>query len=1133
MAAADYYDDVQKVYVAYYGRPADREGLLYWADKLDAANGNLSEIIDSFGNSAEATTLFGGLTVEQMVSAIYTQLFNRLPDPEGLDFYSQGIMNGTFTLASVMLDVLNGAKNADIAIINAKLTAADAFTDTFFDGVNDTEEVLAYSGDDAAALAREWLAPVIDATTATTAEGEIATVLDEMGGATTGETLVLTDSVDNVVIAAGNTVDTVIGVVDPGTGTYSVGDNIDGNGHTILKLAIADDGANSFASVKDIATVQLINAATGTASFEAGGWSNIGEIVMDSGTAGGAAAFTNLEAGVDLLISVDGTLEANYTDGEMVSLQADKGDSLSLIDGDLAITAAEGNSAYVQITGTSDLTVGTVSIDAADSTTVSVDLTSSADLVVGDITVTGGDSASMSIDAIASGDLTLGDVMATIGSGTSASFWLEATSSGDMTVGDITIEGGASASASVDLYNEGGSITVGNVVMSIDPDATATSGYLGFFVENNTATGDVTIGDITMSVGASQQLSVSVSNSGTSGDSLGSLTVGDLDLTVGNDSTGSLFIEQSTTVTAGTETMGGLTVGAMELTLGADATFEVDIESYVWGASATADAQGAVSVGDANVTLGIGASLDYSISVENTASGDIGEVTIGNVTIDADDGASIDWYNYVFAWTGDVASVTVGDLDVTLGVDASLSYTSEVTGENIGDVVIGDVNLLVGKSGYVTMEYTVSATTDIASVTVGDVNVELGASATVTSFSYDITAGGDIGTVAFGDLTVAVGASADFDDYSITVDAGGSVDSVTIGNVEATVGSNGSFSYDLAVSGDDGVSEVTLGDFTLVADGASSLSIDLSVSALSGDVGTVTVGDLDLTATDATIYFEVNVTASGDAGTIEIGNIDITVTDSASVSISIDSNVAATDANVHIAGFALNGTELTAANFVLNIGETFTGDVTIDNITVAVSATVAGLFDLSDILTDVSTTGAVTLGTVDYSDYALTGTSSTGAVIDVSGYAGDIVVIGSALDDIITDNDETNTLTGGDGADTFSFVNMDANGSGLTLAAADVITDFEHAVDIIELDIDAGTFSADTYFEGSAASFSAFLTLAETQMTSSPEDNLVAVQVGSDVYVAVDMDGGDEVDTVIVLTGVTTSSLNFADFAFV
>jgi hypothetical protein len=277
-----------------------------------------------------------------------------------------------------------------------------------------------------------------------------------------------------------------------------------------------------------------------------------------------------------------------------------------------------------------------------------------------------------------------------------------------------------------------------------------------------------------------------------------------------------------------------------------------------------------------------------------------------------------------------------------------------------------------------------------------------------------------------------------------------------------------------------------------------------------------------------TVSLDVDA-AAGELGSLVLGDIDLSSSLSSSVDVNILTTAALlTDADITIDAFTLRG----SGAYQFDVGfATYTGDITINNLVVDVTATATGVYDISDLLVGVLTTGDLTLGTVDYSGYSYTG-GSTGVDIDVSGYLGDIVVIGSDQDDTITDNTETNTLTGNDGADVFSFVYVDADGVGLSLAAADVITDFVHGEDVIELDTTAAS-TADAYYEGTATTFAEFKTLAETQMTSSPEDNVVAVQVGSDVYVAVDMDDNDEIDTVIVLTGVSTSSLNFADFAFV
>ena len=77
MANAAYTDTVQKVYIAYYGRAADPVGLAYWENQLTANNGDLASIMNSFGTSPEATTLFGSLTNTIKVNKLYTQIFGR------------------------------------------------------------------------------------------------------------------------------------------------------------------------------------------------------------------------------------------------------------------------------------------------------------------------------------------------------------------------------------------------------------------------------------------------------------------------------------------------------------------------------------------------------------------------------------------------------------------------------------------------------------------------------------------------------------------------------------------------------------------------------------------------------------------------------------------------------------------------------------------------------------------------------------------------------------------------------------------------------------------------------------------------------------------------------------------------
>ena len=158
-----YIDTVQKIFIGYYQRPADPEGLLYWAAKLDARAGNLNEIIEAFGNSAESQALYGTITssnISTVVTNIYSTLFGRSPDTAGLNYYVNGFNSGQFTAATIMLNVLNGAQNEDLLSVNNKLTAANLFTKTIDPELDGTDFQTTYSGNADAQKARDFLSTI-------------------------------------------------------------------------------------------------------------------------------------------------------------------------------------------------------------------------------------------------------------------------------------------------------------------------------------------------------------------------------------------------------------------------------------------------------------------------------------------------------------------------------------------------------------------------------------------------------------------------------------------------------------------------------------------------------------------------------------------------------------------------------------------------------------------------------------------------------------------------------------------------------------------------------------------------------------------------------------------------------------
>ena len=192
--SAAFYPQVQKIYVAYYGRPADPAGLQYWAGQLAANGGNLTSIINAFGASAESTALYAGANDTAKVTAIYQQLFNRAPDAAGLAFYTAELTAGRMTAASIALNVANGAQGTDSTYLNNKVTVATSFTDSL---TVDSAAAVAYSGTAATTAARSLITGVTTSA-ATTNVASTITSIKAGSGAAAGQTFTLTTDVDAV-----------------------------------------------------------------------------------------------------------------------------------------------------------------------------------------------------------------------------------------------------------------------------------------------------------------------------------------------------------------------------------------------------------------------------------------------------------------------------------------------------------------------------------------------------------------------------------------------------------------------------------------------------------------------------------------------------------------------------------------------------------------------------------------------------------------------------------------------------------------------------------------------------------------------------------------------------------------------
>jgi len=462
--SAAYYPQVQKIYVAYYGRPADPAGLQYWAGQLANNGGNLASIINAFGNAPESTALYAGADNAAKVTAIYQQLFNRAPDSAGLAFYVNELSLNKMTASSIALNVANGATGVDATYLTNKLTVASAFTDALT--IDPTANV-AYGTGTTLTTVRALISGVTTSGASTNVASTIAAIKPGGGAAATGQTFTLTTATDELVTGTSGS-DTFNGLVSATAAkiTFNTGDSvIDGSSKDsdTLVLTAQDDVADA-PTVKGIEKILVhVDAistplATGTVLNMAADNIDAAAYTFDVTRAGSAVSgltLTNLKDGSSVTTTSDFTaidVDAASGTSSLTVTAGAKGSvgspvtvtgtgamaNLTISGGHLSVTASDATGA-VTVAGTGNVTV----VDATKAVALDVKTTG------GNVVITDADSASIvKVNAV-------GNITATAANALKAASVLELVSTGTV---KATLAAAASTSTAT-LSGKGSSNT--------------------------------------------------------------------------------------------------------------------------------------------------------------------------------------------------------------------------------------------------------------------------------------------------------------------------------------------------------------------------------------------------------------------------------------------------------------------------------------------------------------------------------------------------------------------------------------------------------------------------------------------------------------------------------------------------
>jgi len=513
--------EVQKLYVAYFNRPADYLGLEYWKTQSPAAAAS------AFAASAEYAATYAGMDTGARVNAIYQNLFGHAADLPGLAYWSAQVSAGRLTIADVVVAVSNGAQGTDLAAFNAKVTAASAFTTA----LDTTAEVTGYSGTGANNAAKAWLAGInsaAQATAATVSAALDATVAGVVAvGGIQGTTYTLTTGLDTVSGTSAN--DTINATVSAtaADNTLALADVINGGaGSDTLNVVASVLAADIAVPAGNIQSVETINiraldsdgtVGTDAATFVASGASGVTAVNADRSTSN--VTVTGLASGASVGMIGDGVVSNGILKYAYATATADQvinisGGTSKAGVADITATASTGvTKATINSTGAAN-SVDTIKLDSAGGgtvTTLNVNAASNltATLTAGDFAATSAltvSGAAAKVDLGTAGNFKTIDASGLAAGGLTIALGTNATSFKGGQGNDVVTTAAVAATAAGAVDAGAGSADVLSVGAATDVDtASEAAVYAGFEVLKNSTNSDLDVSLFTgSSIGAIQ-----------------------------------------------------------------------------------------------------------------------------------------------------------------------------------------------------------------------------------------------------------------------------------------------------------------------------------------------------------------------------------------------------------------------------------------------------------------------------------------------------------------------------------------------------------------------------------------------------------------------------------------------------
>jgi hypothetical protein len=331
MATQTQINSLVALYVGYFDRAPDPQGLQFWIDQID--NGRaFNTIAEDFATSPEATALYPFLTTPDVstpstfIQSIYLNLFGRAAEAEGLNFWTGVLQSGSVSVADFIEAIINGAVDAptatpptfDKAVLDNKVTVG-------LDFATDAGNVANFTFDAAAKSAAVAAVNGVTEDPATVTDAQAATDAYLTGQVNVGQAFTLTTDTDSGAAFVGGSEDEIFSApldtaIDGLVAAQSLqgSDVLDGGaGDDMLNAELNGTGATQNPTISNIEQYNL----TSYAGLLGGG----GVLSLDRAT--GYEELWNRDSRVNLTLEAVGQVAVlgmdNVRDGSIYSVDYD------------------------------------------------------------------------------------------------------------------------------------------------------------------------------------------------------------------------------------------------------------------------------------------------------------------------------------------------------------------------------------------------------------------------------------------------------------------------------------------------------------------------------------------------------------------------------------------------------------------------------------------------------------------------------------------------------------------------------------------------------------------------------------------------------------------------------------------